>query len=314
MRLKYLIGIVIFCFFAISFFSNTFAKINSLIVVKVGNEIITNSDLENEIKTILILSNKSISQANINQVKSVAVKNLIRNLIKKNEIKKHNMEKYNPNELEQYLLLVSNSLKIKREELKSLFEQYNLDYNSFIEKNKVELQWKTLIYSLYRNQISINTVEVENEIKNRIEKRALESEYELSEIEISSENNEIDKFLENVYKTIKTEGFQKAAKKFSISDSASRGGKIGFFPEKTLSKIYLTELKKIKSGEITKPIKNSNSLIILKIESLNLKENKNMNIEKMKEEIITKKKEEKLGLFSRSHFSNIENTTLIKFQ
>ena len=37
MRLKYLIGIVIFYFFAISFFSNTFAKINSSIVVKVGN-------------------------------------------------------------------------------------------------------------------------------------------------------------------------------------------------------------------------------------------------------------------------------------
>ena len=89
----------------------------------------------------------------------------------------------------------------------------------------------------------------------------------------------IDKFLKNVYETIKTDGFQIAAKKFSISESASKGGKIGFFPEKTLSDIYLTELKKIKSGEITKPIKNLNSLIILKIESLNLKENQNMNID-----------------------------------
>jgi len=314
MRLKYLISTFIFCFLSLSLSSSAFAKINSSIVVKVGNEIITNSDLENEIKTILILTNQNITQTNINNVKGVAVKNLIRNLIKKNEIKKHNMNKYNPDELEEYLLMISDSLKIKREKLKSLFEQYDLDYNSFIEKNKVELKWKTLIYSLYRNQISINTVEVENEIKNKMGKKVFETEYELSEIEISSENKEIDKFLKNVYETIKTDGFQIAAKKFSISESASKGGKIGFFPEKTLSDIYLTELKKIKSGEITKPIKNLNSLIILKIESLNLKENQNMNIDKIKEEIITKKKEEKLGLFSRSHFSNIENTTLIKFQ
>ena len=31
--------------------------------------------------------------------------------------------------------------------------------------------WKTLIYSKYKNQININTIEVENEIENRVKNK-----------------------------------------------------------------------------------------------------------------------------------------------
>ena len=127
--------------------------------------------------------------------------------------------------------------------------------------------WRTLIYSLYKNQLNVNTIEVENEFKNRIQNK--EIEYELSEIEISTKNKKIDELLKNIYQTIKTDSFETAARKFSISNSASQGGRIGVFLEKTLSNTYLLELKKIKLGEVTKPIKNLDSLVILKIESIN---------------------------------------------
>ena len=168
--------------------------------------------------------------------------------------------------------------------------------------------------TIYKNLIAINTIEVDNEIKERLKNRKNSVEYELSEIEISSNNSSIESLIEEIYKTIKIDGFEKAAKKFSISNSSSKGGRIGFFPEKTLSSIYLNELKKIKTGEITKPIRTSNSIIILKIESINFKEKENINLAKLREKIINKKREEKLELFSRSHFTNIENLTLIKFQ
>ena len=37
-------------------------------------------------------------------------------------------------------------------------------------------------------------------------------------------------------------------------------------------------------------------------------------IKKIKKKIVSKKKEEKLNLFSRSHFSNLENTVQIEFK
>ena len=314
MKIKYLTRILILCFFYIFISSNVFGKISSSIVAKVGSEIITNSDLENEIKTMLVLSNKNINQENIDKVKNIAVQNLVRNLIKRNEIKKRKIDRYSEDELNAYLLQICNKLKTDRSGLKKIFVNRNLNYNSFIEKSKTELMWKTLIYTLYKNQIDINTIEVENEIKNRIKNKKDKMEFELSEIELPSNNKNIQKLLKDVYAVIQNDSFQEAAKRFSISSSSSKGGKIGLFPEKILSKLYLNELKKIKSGEVTKPIKNADSIIILKIESINILEEKNLDLNKIKEEIISKKKEEKLSLFSRSHFSSIESLTLIKFQ
>ena len=157
-------------------------------------------------------------------------------------------------------------------------------------------------------------VEIEDEIQNIIKNKIHKLEYELSEIEILPDAKEIEKTLDEIKETIKREGFENAAKKFSISNSAANGGKIGFFLEDSLSKIYLNELKKIKSGEITKPIKTSSSLVILKLLSIKKIKEKQIDVDKLKERIVMQKKEEKLDLFSRSHYSNLESSTLIKFQ
>ena len=83
MKKQIFLVILFFFLFKIQSYSNEIK-----IIVKVGNEIITNSDLKNEIQTMLLLSGKQINQENIDKVKNVAIQALIRNLIKKNEIKK----------------------------------------------------------------------------------------------------------------------------------------------------------------------------------------------------------------------------------
>ena len=90
--------------------------------------------------------------------------------------------------------------------------------------------------------------------------------------------------------------------------------KIGWFNEKSLSKKYVGELKKIKNGEITNPIQSGESLIILKINNLKTIKNKDIDIEKLKEKIVTRKKDEKLNLFSRSHYSSVESSILVNFK
>ena len=60
-----------FYFFLVStFFQISYASIKSNIIAKVGNEIITSFELENKIKTTLLLSNRELSQSNIDQVKN----------------------------------------------------------------------------------------------------------------------------------------------------------------------------------------------------------------------------------------------------
>ena len=69
----------------ISFFNSeqVLSKINNKIVANVGSQIITDLDIEEEIKTMLILSQKKFDQGNINQVKNIAMNALIKRSIKK---------------------------------------------------------------------------------------------------------------------------------------------------------------------------------------------------------------------------------------
>ncbi len=300
-------------FFNIILLSAALGKISSAIIVKVGGEIITNSDLENEVNTFLVLTKKQINQNNIDKVKNGALKSLIQISIKKNEIKKYKIENYSKEELEKYMLNISKVFQTDRTGLKKIFSSNKIDYQTFLEKTKIELKWKALIYSIYKNQININTIEVENDIMDRLKTKKKNIEYELSEIEIPKNKNN-EKYLKEVYSSIKLNGFNEAAKIYSISSSASKGGQIGFFKEEILSKLYLQELKKISTGQFTSPIKNEETIVILKIDSVKSIENNNLDLEKIKEEVIARKKEEKLTLFSKSHFANIQNATLIKFQ
>ena len=311
MKTKF-IKILFFIQFILLSFSTLEAKVNNIIVAKVENEIITAYDLENEIKTILVLAKKPLTQENINEVKNFAMKSLIRKLIKKSEVERYNVTKYNEKDLNGYILQISKGLGTNSSGLKKIFKENEINYDVLVEKFKIELLWNTLIYSLYKNQITINSVELENEIKSKLLNKE-DKQYKLSEIEISAKDNSQDSF-NKIYEAIKKEGFYQAVKKFSISSSNLDKGNIGWFNENSLSKVYFDQIKKLKKGEVSKPIRTMESFVILKVEDIKLQDNSNLDVDKLKDSILSRKKEEKLNLFSRSHFSKLENSAFIKLQ
>ena len=292
--------------------SYLFGKINNSIIVKVGNEIITSIDVENEIKTLLFLRNLNINQENINRSKDYAIKALIRNSIKKSEIKKYDVQDFSQKELDTYLEKISKNLKVEKSQLKFLFSSKGIDYSIFIDRYKNLLKWNKLIFDIYRNQISLNTVEIENEIELRLTSVS-QTDYNLSEIEIIITEN-IDEEIKEIYDSIKKIGFKDTAKKFSTSTSGIDGGNIGWISDKTINKSYLKYLNNVKTGETTKPIKQEEILTILMINDKKIANPKKMDLEKLKDLIIRQKKEEKLMLFSRSHFTSLESAILINFE
>ena len=73
-------------FFNTFVFLNVEANIENKIIVKVGNIILTSTDLKNEIITNLVLKKKEINQVNINSMKNFAIKSLISKTIKRTVI------------------------------------------------------------------------------------------------------------------------------------------------------------------------------------------------------------------------------------
>jgi len=146
-------------------FLNLYSEIKNNIVVKVGESLVTSIDIQNEIITKLIINRQEITQENINSSKNNAVKKLVNKLIKKNEIKKYEIVNYNKKDLENYVDKIAKNLNTNISGLKKIFNQTGINYEYFVENHRVELLWNTLIFKIYRDQINVNIIDVENEIE-----------------------------------------------------------------------------------------------------------------------------------------------------
>ena len=165
MKKFFLIIISISILFNNFIFLNLQSQINNIIIVKVGESLITSLDVENEIITNLIIKKQEINQTSVNNNKKYAVKNLINKSIKKSEINKYEIKDYNEQDLKNYVQNIAKELNTDSKGLKNIFKQSNIDYEVFLENYKIELLWNTLIFQYYKNQTNINTVDLENEIE-----------------------------------------------------------------------------------------------------------------------------------------------------
>ena len=115
------------------------------ILVNVDNEIITSYDLKNQIKTLIILSNREINQNNIDKTKKIALNNLVNLMIKKIEVNKFDIQ-IDDNSVSNYLNTVSNG---DIDNLKKIFFTNNLNFESYRNNIEIELRWQKLIVSKF---------------------------------------------------------------------------------------------------------------------------------------------------------------------
>ena len=146
----------LFIFLQIFFFSSAFALIQEKIIAQVENEVITTYDMENEIRTLLVLSDKEITQENINKIKQTALNNLINLKLKEIEVNKFKVQ-LQKNAITNYLINISSN---DISSLKNKFLQNSINYDIYIKKIENELKWQSLIYSKYRKNVRINNEEI----------------------------------------------------------------------------------------------------------------------------------------------------------
>ena len=185
-------------------FSSLNAKISNFIVVKVGNEIISNIEIENEIKKILFFSKRDLTKKNIKEAKPVAIRYLIDNKIKKMEVDKYKIKDFSKSDLDSYILSVAKNFNTETNGLKKIFKDMNLNYDSLVDNHKTELLWNSLIYILYNKQITINESEIEKAM-TAVSNKTSDKEFKLSEIEIPK-TVDVDVIIGEVYNYIKKSG------------------------------------------------------------------------------------------------------------
>lgn len=302
--------IVYFVIINLFFLKSLQANFNNKIIVKVGNEIITNFELKNKILTNIFLTGKDVTQTNIDQVKGVVLDQLIDLKLKKIELKKLKIEK-DKNRINNYLNSIS---KNNIEKLKIDFKKNNLSYDLFVEEIDTEFRWQKFIYSIYSKEININEETINKEIEKILLSKNLVKEFELSEIVIDLNLNESqDEKLEKISNQIKLIGFEETALSYSSSSTSMKKGYLGWINEKSLSKEIYQSIKDLKVGEITEPIKKQNNILILKLLDTRNVEGSSLNRETIKKNIIQKKRTDLFNLYSQSRISILKNSTLIEY-
>ena len=291
--------------------NNVLAKINNKIIVKIENKIITSYELKNKILTVLFLAQNEVNQENINSLKKRAVESLIQLKLKKIELDKFGIKKDNER-IKKYLNSISSN---NISDLKIKFLENNLDFELFLSEVEIETMWTPFIYKFYSKNIEIDENIIDKELKEYVQNNSSLKEFKISEIEILLNNDEMDnEKIINLQKMIKEQSFETAALKYSISSTASNKGDLGWINAKSLSEQIYNTIKKVKIGEISKPIRRQNSVLFLKVNNIKISNIEDINLIDLKKKLINQKKNELVELYSLSHLSKIRNTSSVEYK
>ena len=283
---------------------NAFSENKFYIVAKVNNEIITNYDVETE-SNYLKLLNPNLNQLDKNRVIGIAKNSLINEIIKQKQLEKIFEFDQSQKIIDQIFKDFYTNLGFSKEKD---FDQVLRNKKTYSilevkEKIKIDFLWNKLIYNLHNKQIKVDKNKLLNKIKNSDQYK---NQYLLSEIFFKKDKNEsLENKVNKIKKSIYDVGFNNTASLYSISDTSSVGGKIGWIKEENLSPKILEELYKIRSGEITEIIKIGNNFLILKIEEIKKNKIKIDNEMKLKE-MIDFERNRQLNQFSNIYFNKIK--------
>ena len=295
---------IIFVIFFSLINKNAFSENKFYIVAKVNNEIITNYDVEIE-SNYLKLLNPNLNQLDKNRVIGIAKNSLINEIIKQKQLEKIFEFDQSQKIIDQIFKDFYTNLGFSKEKD---FDQLLKNKKTYSilevkEKIKIDFLWNKLIYNLHNKQIKVDKNKLLNKIKNSDQYK---NQYLLSEIFFKKDKNEsLENKVNKIKKSIYDVGFNNTASLYSISDTSSVGGKIGWIKEENLSPKILEELYKIRSGEITEIIKIGNNFLILKIEEIKKNKIKIDNEMKLKE-MIDFERNRQLNQFSNIYFNKIK--------
>jgi len=281
------------------------------IVKKINNEIITNIDVDSEIKYLKTL-NPNTENLKKSQIREIAENSLVNEKIKIIELKrltKLNYEDLPEEVLNNFILTIGiNNL----DEFKKHLLSKNLNFNDVKKKIYIEWLWNSLIYTRYEKSIIINEDKIRQKVTNIAKNTEKEKRFFLYELIYNVENiNKLKEKTLKIKESIENVGFESAVSIYSISETSKVGGKIGWVSQNQISEDLYQNIKNMNKGDITEPIKTLNGYMILFLKDIEIQEKK-IDIEKEVKKMIDYEKNKKLKNFSLLHFNKVKIKQKIK--
>jgi len=308
-NIKNAISAIIITFFCLV---ESNAAIKDSLFATVGNKAITRSDIINEIKIILILNGQNFSQDYAEQIESSAIQSTIKRNLKRIEIEKYKSLNFNYDDLNSELNQLASNINMNLDTLKNTFIANELDFSSLTNQIQTELLWNSLIFKLYKDRLSININEIEEQLKLIQNKKEME-EYLISEIIIKPvSQDKLQSKIKEIKNKISIEGFEKVAINLSISETALKGGNLGWISENLISETFKSKIINTPVGNISEPIILPQGILFFKLRDKR-KLKKFTNLEDAKNQLINAEKTKILKMHSLSHYENLKRSIPIHY-
>ena len=293
------------CLLLITIYANT---AENKILLKINNQIITSLDILTELDYLGTI-NKEIKKIEKEKAFEISKNSIIREKIKEIEIKRVIKEiKIEDKILNNVIISYFKEFEINTiSEFENFFLSKDIDPNVIKKKISIEVLWNQLIYSRYNQNVKID----KQLIKSNLSNNKKQTEFLISEILFNiDENEDLNKKFLLIDNSIKEINFAQTALAYSISDTANKGGNLGWISESILSEQIYKKIKRLKIGEHTRPILVPGGFLILKL--LDFKEvNKEFDIENEVKKIVKEKTNQQLNRFSNIYFNKVKKDIVI---
>jgi len=280
-------------------------SVETKIMHKIQNEIITNVDIKNQFKYLLALNN-NLKELDKEKILNISNDSIIKEKVKKIELSRNFEElKINTDYLNSLIKNTYLKLGLKSKQEFSLYlKDYDLTLDIIERKLTIDALWNQLILQKYNSQVTIDEEKIKNKVKNN--KKNIIKEYKLSEIIFEVKNkNSIKTKYEEVVNSINEIGFKNSASIYSFSESSKLGGDIGWIKENLLNDNIKKNIKDLNKEQISKPIIMSNGILILKVNNTRISEIE-IDYELELKKMINYEKNRQLTQYSKIYFNKIK--------
>jgi len=298
--------ITITIFFLIFTIANA---IENKIILKIGNEIITNIDLDNETKYLNALNN-DLKKLEERQIFEISKKSIIKNKIKEIEILKNNV-KIDTELMFSDRIVQTHFAKIGLrdiEEFNQYINSFDLNIKNVKKKILIETLWNQLIFSKYSNKIRVDKEKLKKEI---IQNKGKSNSFFIYEILFNiSDSSKLANKYQSIKKDIEESNFKNAALKHSISDSSINGGELGWINENSINKDILNIISKLKINQYSEPILTPGGFLILLV-SDKKETKKEINLDEELKKSIQLQTNQQFNQFSILYYNKIKKDIII---
>ena len=172
--------------------------------------------------------------------------------------------------------------------------------------------WNSLIFFKYKNRISVNLEEIDEQLRSNQNKKEFE-EFLVSEIIFQLTQGEtLEAKIDEIKNKIELDGFENAAMSLSISQSAENGGDLGWINENEISKKFRSKIVNTQTGNLSEPILLEEGVLIFKVRDRRKIENK-LSLEELKDQLVVSEKNKILNMYAMSHYDSLRRSISVNF-